>query len=76
VTPILMVAAVLSGHEWAGYGPGRGIAAGTGGMPSLAPLLTIVLRQRNPHRSYSLAGRGARIQPVGGLSRSSRNRRD
>ena len=45
--PILIVAATV-GHEWAGYGPGPEIAAGSGGVLFLAPLLMIVFRQKYP----------------------------
>ena len=50
--PILVVASALGGHEWAGYGPDRGIAAGTGGVLFLAPLLMIVFRQKYPRWWY------------------------
>ena len=48
--PILIVAASVGGHEGA-YGTGREgwpIAAGTGGLLFLAPLLMIVFRQKYP----------------------------
>ena len=50
--PILVVASALGGHEWGGYGPDRGIAAGTGGVLFLAPLLMIVFRQKYPRWWY------------------------
>src|SRR2546425_4258088 len=50
--PILIVAGTVGGHEWAGYGPGPGIAAGTGGVLFLAPLLMIVFRQKYPRWWY------------------------
>jgi hypothetical protein len=50
--PILIVAAAVGGHEWAGYGPGRGIAAGTGGLLFLPPLLMVVFRQKYPRWWY------------------------
>jgi Domain of unknown function (DUF4389) len=50
--PILIVAGALGGHEWAGYNEGRGIAAGTGGVLFLAPLLMIVFRQKYPRWWY------------------------
>jgi uncharacterized protein DUF4389 len=50
--PILIVGAVLGGHEWAGYGPGPEITAGTGGVLFLAPLLMIVFRQKYPRWWY------------------------
>src|SRR5439155_17100999 len=49
--PILIVAATV-GHEWAGYGPGPEIAAGSGGVLFLAPLLLIVFRQKYPRWWY------------------------
>ena len=45
--PILILAATV-GHEWAGYGPGPEVAAGTGGVLFLGPLLMIVFRQKYP----------------------------
>src|SRR6266550_6216009 len=50
--PILIVAATVGGHEWVGYGPGPQIAAGTGGVLFLAPLLMIVFRQKYPRWWY------------------------
>ena len=50
--PILIVAGALGGQEWSGYGQGRGIAAGTGGVLFLAPLLMIVFRQKYPRWWY------------------------
>jgi hypothetical protein len=50
--PILIVVGALGGHEWAGSGSGRGIAAGTGGLLFLAPLLMIVFRQKYPRWWY------------------------
>ncbi len=49
--PILIVAAAV-GHESAGYGPGPEIAAGSGGVLFLAPLLMIVFRQKYPRWWY------------------------
>src|SRR5712691_4078740 len=49
--PILIVAATV-GQEWAGYGPGPQVAAGTGGVLFLAPLLMIVFRQKYPRWWY------------------------
>jgi hypothetical protein len=49
--PILIVAATV-GHEWAGYGPGPEVAAGTGGVLFLGPLLLIVFRQKYPRWWY------------------------
>src|SRR3989441_10070149 len=48
---ILIVAAAV-GHESAGYGPGPEIAAGSGGVLFLAPLLMIVFRQKYPRWWY------------------------
>src|SRR2546428_3578255 len=45
--PILILASTV-GHEWASYGPGPRLAAGTGGILVLAPLLMIVFRQKYP----------------------------
>jgi len=50
--PILIVAATVAGHGGAGYGPGPAIAAGTGGVLFLAPLLMIVFRQKYPRWWY------------------------
>ena len=50
--PILIVAGALGDQEWSGYGQGRGIAAGTGGVLFLAPLLMIVFRQKYPRWWY------------------------
>src|SRR6266571_7126244 len=50
--PILIVAGTL-GHEGAGYGHGATtIAAGTGGVLFLGPLLMIVFRQKYPRWWY------------------------
>src|SRR6266566_5090665 len=49
--PILIVAAAV-GHESAGYGPGPEIAAGSGGVLFLAPLLMIVFRRKYPRWWY------------------------
>ena len=49
--PILLVAATV-GAGWAGDGPGSEIAAGTGGVLFLAPLLMIVFRQKYPRWWY------------------------
>jgi Mn2+/Fe2+ NRAMP family transporter len=49
--PILIVAATV-GRGWASYGPGPQIAAGTGGILFLAPLLMIVFRQKYPRWWY------------------------
>src|ERR671937_426747 len=49
--PILVVAAALEGGwggGWSGGGHGREVAAGTGGLLFLAPLLMIVFRQKYP----------------------------
>src|SRR5436309_11671089 len=47
--PILIVAGTLGGHESYASGPhGWSVAAGTGGLLFLAPLLMIVFRQKYP----------------------------
>jgi Domain of unknown function (DUF4389) len=50
--PILVVVAAVGGHEWGGYGPNRGVVAGTGGLLFLAPLFMIVVRQKYPRWWY------------------------
>jgi hypothetical protein len=50
--PILILAAAVGGHPWAGWGPGAAAAAGTGGVLFLAPLLMIVVRQKYPRWWY------------------------
>jgi hypothetical protein len=50
--PILVVAGALGGHEWTGHGADSGMAAGTGGVLFLAPLLMIVIRQKYPRWWY------------------------
>jgi hypothetical protein len=52
VIPIVIVAATIGGHPWGGYGPGAAIAAGTGGVLFLGPLLMIVFRQKYPRWWY------------------------
>jgi hypothetical protein len=46
--PILIVAATVGGHTWAGYEHGPAVTAGTGGVLFLGPLLMIVVRQKYP----------------------------
>jgi len=50
--PIAIVAAAVGGHPWEGYGDTRPVAAGTGGLLFLAPLLMIVFRQKYPRWWY------------------------
>jgi hypothetical protein len=50
--PILIVAGALGGQQWSSYGQDRWIAAGTGGVLFLAPLLMIVFRQKYPRWWY------------------------
>ena len=45
--PILIVAGAVDGG-WSGWGHGREVAAGSGGLLFLAPLLMIVFRQKYP----------------------------
>jgi hypothetical protein len=48
--PIMVVAAAIGGHAWAGFGPA--LPAGTGGLLFLPPLLLIVFRQKYPRWWY------------------------
>jgi Domain of unknown function (DUF4389) len=52
VIPILIVAGAVGGHEWSGYSHGGEVAAGTGGVLFLAPLLLILFRQKYPRWWY------------------------
>jgi hypothetical protein len=49
--PIVILAAVIGAHPWAGWGPGSGAVA-VGGAIFLAPLLMIVFRQKYPRWWY------------------------
>jgi Mn2+/Fe2+ NRAMP family transporter len=50
--PILILAATIGGHPWAGWGPGAAAAAGAGGVLFLAPLLMLVFREKYPRWWY------------------------